>query len=579
MAQAASRRRQRRRALVAPIEADPFRLAFEHAPVGIAIHDAAGEIVAVNLAMRKLLGRHDVDLAVIVEAVHPDERIALHRRFRSVITGETFSIVAEHRFVQPDVTNRRVRLHVSATRNPSGRIISLVTHAVDVTEQREQAQELLHQTLHDPLTGLPNRTLLRDRLGHALSRSARTDDSRVALLFLDLDYFKLVNDSLGHATGDAILIEAATRLRATVRPSDTVARFGGDEFVVCCEDVRSGTETIAMAERILATMRDPFLAAGQELRLTTSIGIALATRPDESPEALLRDADTALYVAKGEGRDRFEIYDDGIRSQLLARVETAAELRRAVDAGELRLHYQPTFALGDHAIVAVEALLRWEHPERGLLEPDAFLSIAGQVNLDVRIGDWVLRDAAAQARAWRDTHAHQAPPIWINLSARQLTQSGLPDRVAEVLAEHGLPSSALGFEVRESVLTDVEQTHGAGGVLGGLAALGCRIAIDDFGTAYSSLRALGRYHVDTIKIDQALVGGLPQSRTDAALVEHVISLGRLLDLVVCAEGVETEAQLRALREAGCSAAAGYLLAAPSPAAGITDLLKSALSRP
>ena len=330
MAQAASRRRSRRWVPAAPIEVDPFHLAFEHAPFGIAIHDPAGEIVAANRAMCELLGRDHVDLADFMKVVHPDERIALHHRLRSLIAGEAPVLVDEHRVVHPDGKSLRVRLHITATHDHTGTIVSFVTHAVDVTEQREQAQELLHQTLHDALTGLPNRTLLRDRLGHALSRSARVDGSSVALLFLDLDHFKLVNDSLGHASGDAILVEAAARLRATVRPSDTVARFGGDEFVVCCEDVRSGTETIAMAERILRTMRDPFIAAGQELRLSTSIGIALATRPDETPEALLRDADTALYVAKGDGRDRFEIYDDGIRSQLLARVETAAELRRAV---------------------------------------------------------------------------------------------------------------------------------------------------------------------------------------------------------------------------------------------------------
>lgn len=571
MAQAASRRRQRRRGFVAPVEVDTYRLAFDHAPIGIAIHDATGGVIAVNAAMRELVGRDHVDHGALVEAIEEDERALLARQLRALATGEHTGLVAEHRVVRPDGSGVRIRLHVTATHDAAGSVESLVTHAVDVTEQREHTQELLHQTLHDPLTGLPNRTLLVDRLDHALSRTTRGDGTSVALLFLDLDHFKLVNDSLGHPTGDAILVEAAARLRAAVRPSDTVARFGGDEFVVCCEDVRAGTETIAMAERLLTTMRDPFVAGGQELRLSTSIGIALATRPGETAEGLLRDADTALYVAKGDGRDRFEVYDDGIRSQLLARVETAAELRRAVDAGELRLVFQPTFTVSDRAVVAVEALLRWEHPERGLLPPDAFLSIAGQVNLDVRIGHWVLRAAAEQARAWRDL-APGAPPVWVNLSARQLTQSDFPECVAETLRDLGLPAGALGFEVRESVLTDVELTHGAGGVLGGLAAIGCRIAIDDFGTAYSSLRALGRYHVDTIKIDRALVRGLPHSRTDAALVEHVISLGRLLDVVVCAEGVETEAQLRALTAAGCVAASGYLLAPPVPADQLTSRL-------
>jgi diguanylate cyclase (GGDEF)-like protein/PAS domain S-box-containing protein len=572
MAEAASRRRRRRRVLVTPVERDPFRVAFEHAPVGIAIHDPVGEIVAVNPAMCRLLGRDRVDLAGLIEVVHPDERVSLHRRLRSLIAGEAPDVVAEHRLIRADGTRLSVRVHVAATSDRTGSIASLVTHAVDVTEQLAQTRDLLHQTLHDALTGLPNRTLLVDRLGHALSRAERVDDMSVALLFLDLDHFKLVNDSLGHACGDAILVEAAARLRATVRPSDTVARFGGDEFVVCCEDVRSGTETISMAERILRAMREPFTTSGQDLRLSTSIGIALATRPDDTPEALLRDADTALYVAKGGGRNRYEIYDDGIRSQLLARVETAAELRRAVKTGELCLHFQPTFSLDDHAIVAIEALVRWHHPERGVLGPDDFLPIAEQMSLDVRIGDWVLCEAATQARVWRELDAARTPPVWVNLSARQLTEPGLPGRVAEVLGTLELPASALGFEVREAVLTEVERTPGAHDVLAGLSELGCRIAIDDFGTAYSSLRALGRYHVDTLKIDRALVSGLPDNRTDAALVEHVISLGRLLDVTVSAEGVETDAQLRALRDANCSAAAGFLLAPPVDSAAVTALL-------
>ncbi len=572
MAQAASRRRRRRRVLITPVEHDPFRLAFDHSPVGIAIHDPGGETVAVNQAMCGLLGREHADLAGFVEVVHADERVSLHRRLHSLISGEAQAVVAEHRLVHLDGTRLDVRLHVTATHDRTGSVTSLVIHAVDVTEQREHAQELLHQTLHDPLTGLPNRTLLVDRLGHALSRAARVEDLSVALLFLDLDHFKLVNDSFGHACGDAILMEAAARLRATVRPSDTVARFGGDEFVVCCEDVRSGTETISMAERILRAMREPFATSGQDLRLSTSIGIALATRTSDTPEALLRDADTALYVAKGAGRDRFEIYDEGIRSQLLARIETAAELARAVEAGELRLHFQPTFSLDDQSVVGIEALLRWDHPERGLLRPQVFLAIAEQMNLDVRIGDWVLREAAAQARAWRDLDAERTPPVWVNLSARQIAEPGLPARVAAVLSDLELPARALGFEVREAVLTEVERTPGAHDVLAGLSDLGCRIAIDDFGTAYSSLRALGRYHVDTLKIDRALVGGLPESRTDAALVEHVVSLGRLLDVAVSAEGVETDAQLQALRRAHCSAAAGYLLAAPADAATLTALL-------
>jgi diguanylate cyclase (GGDEF)-like protein/PAS domain S-box-containing protein len=306
LAQAASRRRQRRRALRAPIETDPFRLAFEHGAIGIAVHDPAGGMVSVNPAMRALLGREPVDLAALVDAVHPEERMGFHRRLRALVAGDGTLMVAEHR-LDDTAGTRCIRLHVSTATDRSGAVVALVTHAVDVTEQHAHARELLHQTLHDALTGLPNRTLLRDRLEHALSRAARASQSGIALLYLDLDHFKSVNDTHGHACGDAVLVEAATRLQAAVRPSDTVARFGGDEFVVCCEDIHGLTETVNLARRILVAMRAPFHPAEHELRLSTSIGIALARRPGETAEELLRDADAALYAAKNAGRDRFEI--------------------------------------------------------------------------------------------------------------------------------------------------------------------------------------------------------------------------------------------------------------------------------
>jgi diguanylate cyclase (GGDEF)-like protein/PAS domain S-box-containing protein len=309
MAQAASRRRQRRFALRAPIETDPFRLAFEHGAVGIAVHDPGGALVNANAAIHALLGREPVDLAALVDAFHPEERMGLHRRLRSLVAGEGSAVVAEHRLAQDrDSANRCVRLHVSTVSDRSGAVVALVTHVVDVTEQHEHARELLHQTLHDALTGLPNRTLLRDRLEHALSRTARAAERSIAVLYLDLDHFKTVNDSLGHACGDEVLVETATRLQAAVRPSDTVARFGGDEFVVCCEDIHGSNEAVNLAERILAALRTPFHPSGHELTLSTSIGIALARRPGETGDELLRDADAALYAAKAAGRDRFEIF-------------------------------------------------------------------------------------------------------------------------------------------------------------------------------------------------------------------------------------------------------------------------------
>jgi diguanylate cyclase (GGDEF)-like protein/PAS domain S-box-containing protein len=291
--------------LRAPVETDPLRLAFEHGAVGIAVHDPDGGTVSANPAMRALVGDL-VDLAALANVVPADERVDLHRQLRAVVSGETASVTAEHRLEHPDGT-RCIRLHVTTARDSHDEVVALVTHAVDVTEHHEHARELLRQTLHDALTGLPNRTLLRDRLAHALSRTVRVSEAQVALLFLDLDRFKLVNDSLGHACGDAVLVEAADRLRATVRPSDTVARFGGDEFVVCCEDIHTREEAVTMAERILTAMREPFHPSAHVVRVSTSIGIAYGTRPGQTADDLLRHADAALYVAKRGGRDRFEI--------------------------------------------------------------------------------------------------------------------------------------------------------------------------------------------------------------------------------------------------------------------------------
>jgi diguanylate cyclase (GGDEF)-like protein/PAS domain S-box-containing protein len=308
MAQAASRRRPRRRVLVAPVETDSYRLAFEHAGIGVAVHDPEGAAVSVNAALRELLGREPRDFTALVAMVHRDERAGLDERLRAVVAGDVPTVVCEHRLEHPDGTDRCVRLHVTGALDHAGELVAVVVHAIDVTEQRERARELLHQTLHDSLTGLPNRTLLRDRLDHALSRMARTGQPRVALLYLDLDHFKDVNDSLGHAGGDVALVEAANRLRGAVRPSDTVARFGGDEFVVCCEDISHADEAVNMAQRILAAMRAPFHPDSDELRLATSIGIAFARHPGTTADELLREADRALYTAKRAGRDRYAVH-------------------------------------------------------------------------------------------------------------------------------------------------------------------------------------------------------------------------------------------------------------------------------
>ena len=697
MAQA-SKRRGRRRGLLAAVDAEPFRLAFEHSPVGIAIGHPTAGIIYVNPAMCRLLGatRDEVRTETFFAVTDPDVHPEVRARLRAVLNGELDNYAVERRFSHATRSEVWVRLQVVANREPDGTLTSIVAHAEDITERKEAElalrasderfralmrrstdvvvittpegavgyvspaveavlgyspedfcardpvhlihaddrpiwreqwaqvtagseapvnlelramhadgrhrwfdvtlrnlgqdpavggvlthfhdvtdrrraeQDLVHQTLHDALTGLPNRALLLDRLGHALDRTERSEGPGVAVLFVDLDHFKEVNDSLGHAAGDALLVEVAERLRSTLRPADTVARLSGDEFVICCEDITSGAEAVAMAERVLDALRDPFSTGGRTVQLGASVGIALAGRPTDTPEMLLRDADTAMYFAKSHGRDCFETYDDGIRTRLAQRIQIEADLAAALDADELRLHYQPVFSLGTNAIVAVEALLRWEHPERGLVMPAEFLGAAERAGLSRRIGDRVLALACAQADAWRAS-GHIIATTWVNLSAHQLLRPELAERVATLLTRHGLPGASLGVELSEADLMELDRTPGARHALTALAALGCRLAIDNFGTGYSSLRYVDQYPIDTLKIDHSLVDGIAAAGA-ASTVPAIVAVGRLLGLDVAAGGVETPEQLEHLRDAGCTVASGFLLAPPAPAEAVVDLL-------
>ena len=448
-------------------------------------------------------------------------------------------------------------------------IEGFVVHFHDVTDRHSAEEALLHQTLHDGLTGLPNRALLLDRLAHALDRALRRE-SGVAVLFLDVDHFKAVNDSIGHAGGDALLREVAARLRATVRPEDTVARLGGDEFVICCEEVTDPDAAVLMADRIRDAFASPFHPDGHEVSVGTSIGVALADADTESPESALRDADTAMYVAKTRGRDRAVVYDDALRRRVLDHLDTEAGLRDALARGELVVHWQPAFDLATNRITSMEALVRWQHAARGLLLPGEFLGAAAIAGLDAPLGTFVLEAACDQLAAW-DREGIAPDTIWLNLSASQLTWAGTVERVRAVLDRHGLAPARVGFDVAEQAIAEIDRARRASAELAGLRDLGCPIAIDDFGTGHASPLAVRRYGITDVKLDRSLV----QTTADGDPMLHALmSLARMLGVEVLAEGVETADQLDRIRRAGCETATGNHLAAATGAVEATARLRA-----
>jgi diguanylate cyclase len=427
-----------------------------------------------------------------------------------------------------------------------------------------------NQLLRDPLTGLPSRVLYLNNLKLALERLGRGPHRSVAVLFLDLDRFKVINDSLGHGEGDELLVAVAERVGHSLRRHETLARFGGDEFVILCEDIYDDEGAVAVAERVLKAFSLPFQLAHGETMAAASIGISVTSDPNQDPDDLIRDADAAMYRAKGAGGARVVLFDEVTRERALARLHNENAIRKALEREEFRVFFQPEVSIDGEQITGLEALVRWQHPERGLLGPGEFISLAEETGLIVPLGTWVLRDACRRAVVWQRSRPSEEPLLLrVNVSARQLAHESLCDTVSEIIQETGIEPATLCLEVTESVL--IEDPESSIRMLTELKQLGVDIAIDDFGTGYSSLEYLRRLPVDCVKVDRSFVRGLPENEEDVAIVKTVIELGHALKLKVTAEGVETADQLGNLQSAGCDTAQGFLFFRPEPPEVVAEL--------
>ena len=539
-----------------------FRLAFHNAPTGMAlisVHD--GVLIDVNDSLVDMLGRTRYELigSEIDDISHPQERGRNQELLVQAVRHRQEGYRTEQRFLRGDGATVWARTWVSVMDDEGDSLA--IAHIEDITEQRHTAERMEWAATHDGLTGLPNRFRFLERLGSYIEQS---EPGSIAVLFIDLDNFKVINDSLGHDAGDQLLRAMSDRLRNVVRDRDLLGRFGGDEFIVMLRDVNGNYDPFEVAERLREEIAKPVLVDGAELFVTASIGITISDRDGVTTGDMLRDADAAMYRAKARGRDCVEVFSPGSHDASVLTLRTTNELRRGLDRGEIVPYYQPIVQLENGHLIGFEVLARWRHPDRGLLGPEQFLPMAEETGLIGDVGESVLRNSLVQLGRWREsTQRFNDLSLSVNLSVRQLAGARLVETVNEALSEAGVSAGALWLEITETAL--MSDVKAASVTLRELRSLGLHLSVDDFGTGYSSLTYLKRFPVEAIKVDRSFVSGLGINPEDSTIVEAVVKLGHSLGLMVVAEGVETPLQLSRLRELGCDRGQGYLFGRPRPA--------------
>ena len=540
-----------------------FRSAFDYAAIGMAIVSSEGRWLQVNRSLCDILGYRENELlgSDFLKVTHPDDLGTALSNIRQLLKGLIPTYQMEKRYLHKDGHEVWVNWSVSLARDAYSKSVHLIFQIQDITNRKQAEQQLHHDAFHDALTGLPNRALFMDHLKLAIARAKRNPEQRYAVLYLDLDRFKIINDSLGHMIGDQLLIGIARRLEKCLRPGDTVARLGGDEFVILVEDISAENEMIVIAERIQKELRLPFNLSGREVFTTVSLGIAPSAATYEQAEEILRDDDTAMYRAKTGGKARHEVFDREMHARAMNLLQLETDLRRAIERQEFFIQYQPIVGLEDFSLRGFEALVRWQHPERGFISPIDFIPVAEETGLIVHIGEFVLRESCTQMQRWQKMFPSD-PPLFIsvNLSGRQFAQHDLINEVAYILNETKIEPHTLKLEITESVV--MENIETATEMLRQLRALGVQLSIDDFGTGYSSLSYLHRFPIDTLKIDRSFVTRMSENNENMEIVRTIVMLAQNLGMDVVAEGVETNEQLALLRKLGCENGQGYFFSKP-----------------
>jgi len=554
-----------------------YALAERGANDGLWDWDLAAKRIYFSPRFKRMLGFREDELSANPDSwlkrVHPDDRERLSGDLQRHLEGRSPHLEIEHRIRHADGSWRWMLLRGTAFRDEAGKSTRIAGSLTDITERKETEEKLLHDALHDALTGLPNRSLFMDRLRQAMAFQERRPEMRFAVLFLDVDRFKNINESLGHGMGDRLLISVSKRLLKCVRPGDTVARLGGDEFGILLEDYGIPEEPALCAERIRAELAPAHDLGGVEVFSTGSIGIAVAVRGYARPEELLRDADTAMYRAKQLGRARHAVFHPAMHAHARAQLQLETDLYRALERNELRVVFQPVVSLGTGLISGCEALVEWQHPTRGRIPPAEFIPAAEETGLILPIGEWVLRESCKAARRFADRLPRGAPAaVSVNLSARQLLRAELLEQVRSALQQSGLEPHRLRVEVTESVI--MENAGPASLLLAQIKALGVHLLLDDFGTGYSSLSYLHNFRFDTLKLDRSFVARIDTSSKHAEIVRTIVSLARALGMEVVAEGVESAAQVAQLQVLHCDYAQGYYFARPMEASQLVELLES-----